>query len=128
MAKDKTARRDLEARQATAATELADLRISLATKQMDRNNVERELGTVRAVAQTIGLGDDPAMAVNAMAGTLAVLWDPFAVLLLLAATRQAPPAKPVAQPVRKPIRRKITKRPAKRIANDNNVVDFRPAA
>jgi len=54
--------------------------------------------------------------------------DVLAVLLLLAATRQAPPAKPVAQPVRRVQRRKITKRRAKRIANDNNVVDFRPAA
>ena len=137
VAKDKTARATLEARRTQTAAELADLRVEVAGKQADRANVERELNTVRAIAQVVGLGNDPALAVNVLAGTLATLWDPFAVLLLLAATRQAPPAEKAKPTVRKsksgrsdlPVKQKPTRKaPAKlKVANDN-VVPFKPAA
>jgi hypothetical protein len=97
-----------------------------AQAQADGIQAAGEFAAVVFVAQALGTSPD-ATAHVVIAGISAIP-DVLAVLLLLAATRQATPAKPVAQPVRRVQRRKITKRRAKRIANDNNVVDFRPAA
>jgi hypothetical protein len=80
----------------------------------------------------VGLGNDINRAVNILAGVLAVLWDPFAMLLLVASVRHlpVPAANPVARPVRKPKARAAAKRKALtklKTANDN-VLPFRPAA
>jgi hypothetical protein len=64
---------------------------------------------------------------------LAMMWDPLAVMLLVASARHLPtPAtKPVAKPVHKPKAKASAKRkaPVKKLktANDN-VVPFKPAA
>jgi hypothetical protein len=65
-------------------------------------------------ASMVGLGDDISRAVNILAGILAVLWDPFAVLLLVASARQLPTpvAKPIVKPVRKPKAKSVAKRKA----------------
>ena len=85
----------------------------------------------------VGLSNDPVLAVNILAGILAVMWDPFAVLLLLASVRRvdepkpvsAPVAKPIGKPARKPgkTKRKALGRSPLRSANDNVVRFPRPA-
>jgi len=135
--KDKTARPILEARRAKAAGEVADLRVQLAGHQAERAHVEGELNTIRAVASLVGLGDDPVRAVNILAGILAVMWDPFAVLLLLASVRHeqpAPIAKPATKPARNPAKdkakakRKPVAKPKLVLANDNIIAFPQPAA
>jgi hypothetical protein len=46
------------------------------------------------------------------------MWDPFAVLLLLASVRRADEPKPVIKPVRK-VARKAKRKAAVKAANDN---------
>ncbi len=133
--KDKAARPALEVRRAKAAGELADLRVELAGHEAERAHVEAEINTIRAVAAVVGLGNDPVLAVNILAGIFAVMWDPFAVLLLLASVRHdqpAPAAKPNAKPVRKPANRKAKakRKPMtkpKLVATNDNVI-LQPAA
>jgi len=88
-----------------------------ASGQAEHAHVEAEINTIRAVASVVGLGNDPVLAVNILAGILAVMWDPFAVLLLLASVRRADEPKPVSAPVTKPITKPARKaRKAKRKA------------
>ena len=87
----------------------------------------------------VGLGNDPVLAVNILAGILAAMWDPFAVLLLLASVRHGDEPKPVsapvvAKPVAKPARkarkakRKAALSPTWRGPVNDNVLRFpRPA-
>src|SRR5258708_4476513 len=85
----------------------------------------------------VGPGNDPCRAANSLAGLLAVMWDPFAVLLLLAPVRRADEPKPVsgtgAKPITKPARkarkakRKAALSPTWRTANDNVLRFPRPA-
>jgi hypothetical protein len=107
VAKDKAGRAALEARRAKAATELADLRVQLASRQAERAHVENEINTIRAIASAVGLSDDVGRAVRILAGILAVMWDPFAVLLLLTVRRVERP-KPARKTVAK---RKTTAKP-----------------
>jgi hypothetical protein len=135
--KDKAARPSLEGRRAKAAAELADLRVELAGHQAEHAHVEAEINTIRAIASVVGLTNDPVLAVNILAGILAVMWDPFAVLLLLASARRGDEPKPVSAPVAKPIskrarkpgkaKRKAALSPTWRSSNDNVIPYPRPA-
>jgi hypothetical protein len=116
---DKVARPALEARRTSAAGELADARVSMAGHVAEHDRVESEINTIRAVAGVVGLGNDPVLAVNLLAGLLAVLWDPFAVFLLVASTRRA--EKPVRAVVRR--RRPAARKPAAKKFKDNNKND-----
>lgn len=59
--------------------------MTLAGHQAEQAHVSAEINTIRAVAALVGLGDDIPRAVNILAGILAVMWDPFAILLLVSA-------------------------------------------
>ena len=124
--KDKAARAALEARRTAAAADLADRRVELAGYQAERAHIEGEINTIRAIASAVGFGDDVGRAVNILAGILAVMWDPFAVLLLVAsggwAKEQPKPTR--KKTARKVKRKKVAAKPT--FANDN--VHYLPAA
>jgi len=71
---------------AVEAKALADLKVEKATIDGERRMVEADLGPVRYLAALIGAGDQDVMRWFILA--IALLLDPAAVLLLLAATRR----------------------------------------
>jgi len=85
VAQQTRARADLLAQRQVVASELADLRIRLATIDTQRQRVEAEVGPVRYVAELFG-SHDLERAVRLLTLLVVVLLDPFAVLLLIAAT------------------------------------------
>jgi hypothetical protein len=100
--------------------------------QADGITATGEFAAVQFVAGATGASVDATA--HVIIAAISAIPDVLAVLLLLAATRQTPPAKPVAQPVRKTTKRKVRvgKRRALgssplRLANDN-VLPFKPAA
>jgi hypothetical protein len=81
-------RADLLAQRTTAAAALASLKAQQAAVEGERRQVEADFGPVRYLAQLIGTTDDETMRCFILA--VALLLDPAAVLLLLAATRHRP--------------------------------------
>ncbi len=78
-------RADLLAQRTAAAATLASLKAQQAAVDGERRQVEADLGPVRYLAALIGTTDDETMRCFILA--VALLLDPAAVLLLLAATR-----------------------------------------
>jgi hypothetical protein len=78
-------RADLLAQRTAAAAALASLKAQQAAVDGERRQVEADLGPVRYLAALIGTTDDETMRCFILA--VALLLDPAAVLLLLAATR-----------------------------------------
>src|SRR5262249_22575767 len=72
---------------AVEAKALADLKIEKAAVEGERRMVEADLGPVKYLAALLGAEDDAVMRWFILA--VALLLDPAAVLLLLAATRRA---------------------------------------
>jgi hypothetical protein len=81
-------RADLLAQRTAAAAALASLKAQQAAVDGERRQVEADLGPVRYLAALIGTTDDETMRCFILA--VALLLDPAAVLLLLAATRVRP--------------------------------------
>jgi hypothetical protein len=81
-------RADLLAQRTTAAAALASLKAQQAAVEGERRQVEADFGPVRYLAALIGTTDDETMRCFILA--VALLLDPAAVLLLLAATRHRP--------------------------------------
>jgi hypothetical protein len=81
-------RADLLAQRTTAAAALASLKAQQAAVDGERRQVEADFGPVRYLAALIGTTDDETMRCFILA--VALLLDPAAVLLLLAATRHRP--------------------------------------
>jgi hypothetical protein len=79
-------RADLVTQRQAAAVKLADLKVRRAVVDGERRQVEADFGPVRYLATLIGVGDDATMRWFILA--VALLLDPAAVLLLLAATRR----------------------------------------
>jgi hypothetical protein len=93
-------RTDLEAQRTEAAATLASLKQQEAAVQGERKQVEADLGPVRYLAALIGTTDNETMRCFILA--VALLLDPAAVLLLLAAARISPrgtPAEDFTRPV-----------------------------
>jgi hypothetical protein len=81
-------RADLLAQRTAAAAALASLKAQQAAVEGERRQVEADFGPVRYLAALIGTTDDETMRYFILA--VALLLDPAAVLLLLAATRHRP--------------------------------------
>ena len=70
------------------AKTLADLKIEKAAVEGERRTIEADLGPVRYLATLLGAGEQDVLRWFIL--VIAVLLDPAAVLLLLAATRAGP--------------------------------------
>jgi hypothetical protein len=79
-------RADLVARRTKEARTLASLQVEKAAVDGERRKVEADLGPVRYLATLLGTGDQDVLRWFIL--VVAVLLDPAAVLLLLAATRR----------------------------------------
>jgi hypothetical protein len=83
---DQAARRaDLERQREEASEQLAQLEVKQASVTSERKQADADLGQVRYLATLIGSTDEATMRWFILA--VALLLDPAAVLLLLAATR-----------------------------------------
>jgi hypothetical protein len=80
-------RADLAGKRITEAKTLANLQVEKAAIEGERAKVEADLGPVRYLATLLGAGDEETMRWFILA--IALLLDPAAVLLLLAATRRS---------------------------------------
>jgi hypothetical protein len=93
-------RADLVAQRTTAAAKLASLKTEQAAVDGERKQVEADLGPVRYLAALIGTTDDDTMRCFILA--VALLLDPAAVLLLLAATRVRQSGDAIGLPIQSP--------------------------
>jgi len=82
-------RGELVAQRITEAKALADLQVEKARIEGERRTIEADLGPVRYLAMLLGQPDDSVMRWFVL--VVALLLDPTAVLLLLAATRSGGP-------------------------------------
>ncbi len=82
---ERQAKRNSLADKLTVEAKVADLKIEKAVVDSQRRTVEADLGPVRYLATLLGAGDQDMLRWFIL--ILAVLLDPAAVLLLLAATR-----------------------------------------
>jgi hypothetical protein len=85
---ERKARTELVASRQKEARELVDLRVRKAAIDGERKRVEAEVGPVRYLAQLVGGADaDLEKTVRLLILIIAAVFDPLAVLLLIAATR-----------------------------------------
>ena len=87
-ADQRPSRAELATHRDQASKALADFKIEKAKVDGDRKVAEADLGPVRYLATLLGAGDQDVLRWFIL--VVAVLLDPAAVLLLLAATRAAP--------------------------------------